>query len=78
MGLSNAPGGFQRYMESILRDMRNEICIPYINDLIMFSRNFLIMLKVCARYCEGFRSMGLSLNHPNVNCSKRKYAFQEG
>ena len=40
MNLSNAPGGFQRHLESILRDMRDEICTPYIDDLIVFSRNF--------------------------------------
>ena len=40
MGLSDAPGGFQRHMESILCDMRDEICIPYIDDLTVFSRNF--------------------------------------
>ena len=40
MGVSDAPEGFQRHMESILCDMRDEICILYIDDLIVFSRNF--------------------------------------
>jgi len=37
MGLKNAPGVFQRFMEHCLDDLRDDICIPYIDDTIVFS-----------------------------------------
>eukprot|EP00794_Sanderia_malayensis_P020672 gene20672-22710_t len=39
-GLTNAPASFQRHMENILRDLRDEIVIPYLDDLIVFSKSF--------------------------------------
>ena len=38
MGLKNAPGDFQRFMEHCLDGLRDEICIPYIDDIIDFSK----------------------------------------
>lgn len=40
MGLKNAPGEFQRFMEHCLDSLRGDICIPYIDDIIMFSKTF--------------------------------------
>ena len=39
MGLKNAPGEFQRVMENCLDGLRDDICIPYIDD-ILFSQTF--------------------------------------
>ena len=37
MGLKNAPGEFQRFMERCLDDLKDDICIPYIHDIVVFS-----------------------------------------
>ena len=39
-GLTNAPAEFQRTMESILGDHRDKTVIPYLDDLIVFSKSF--------------------------------------
>ena len=37
-GLKNAPAEFQKTMESILGEYRDKIVIPYLDDLIVFSK----------------------------------------
>ena len=39
-GITTAPSSFQRLMECILRGLNWEICLIYIDDIIVFSRSF--------------------------------------
>ena len=39
-GLSRAPGAFQRFMVSCLGDLRDVVCVPYLDDIIIFSATF--------------------------------------
>ena len=37
MGLKNSPSTFQRVMDNVLRGLQNEICLVYLDDIIVFS-----------------------------------------
>lgn len=39
MGLKNSPGEFHRFMEHCLDGLR-DVCVPYIDDIIVFSKKF--------------------------------------
>ena len=39
-GLTNAPSVFQRFMEDCLDGRHEEICVPNLDDVIVFSKSF--------------------------------------
>ena len=40
MRLKNAPGEFQRFMGNCSRDLRDGFCVPYLDDVIIYSKSF--------------------------------------
>ena len=57
----NAPRGFQRFMEDCLYGMRDEICIAYLDDVIVFSKSFEKHLEHTPQVLQRLRSHGLKL-----------------
>ena len=37
MGLKNSPSTFQRVMDNVLRGLQNEICLVYLDDIVVYS-----------------------------------------
>ena len=60
-GLSNAPACFQRFMEACLGDLRDKICIPYLDDVIIFSPTFEDHIQLLKKVLAHLKEYGVKL-----------------
>ncbi|CAB4000929.1 Hypothetical predicted protein [Paramuricea clavata] len=74
-GLSNAPASFQRFMESCLGDLRDEICIPYLDDIIVFSFNFNDHIEHLRKVFQRLKEHGVKLKPKKCNMFKKEVVF---
>lgn len=61
-GLCNAPATFQRVMDTILRDISNEFVIPYLDDIIVYSKNKEDHVQRLRQVLDRIKKAGLALN----------------
>ena len=74
-GLCNAPGGYQWFMESCLGDLRDDICIPYLNDVIVFSSLLKDPIDHLRRVLRCLREHGVKPKLKKCNLFKREATF---
>jgi hypothetical protein len=67
-GLSGAPGAFQQFMEEILAEFRDELCIPYLDDVLVFSGTF-------EEHLDGVRKILRMLMEAGIKLKPRKCSF---
>ena len=77
-GLMNAPATFQRFMEHYLGDYWDKFAIPYLDNLLIFSKTFENTSTTSSLCCNYSRNMELKLNHQNVTSSNEKSHILEG
>ena len=61
-GLCNAPATFQRLMEQVLSGLNWEICLLYIDDIIVFSSDFSQHLERLDKVMSRIEKSGLKIN----------------
>ena len=70
-GLKNAPSEFQRYMETVLADYRDKFCIPYLDDVIVYSQTFDEHVEHVRKVLSKLREHGVKLK------AKKCHLFQQ-
>ena len=72
MGLCNAPGAFQNLMELILSGLNYEICMVYLDDIIVFGRTFEEHLTRLREVPNRIADSSLKLSPKSVRSFKSK------
>ena len=68
--LTNAPACFQRFMEACLGDLRDKICIPYLDDVIIFSPTFEDHIQHLKKVLAHLKEHGVKLKPRKCNLFK--------
>ena len=71
-GLKNAPCKFQRYMETVLNDYRDKFCVPYLDDVIVYSATFDDHVDHVGKVLRKLRESGEKLKARKCNLSSTR------
>ncbi len=74
-GLVNAPMTFQRAMDMILSGLKYEICLCYLDDIIVFSRTWEEHLKNLRTVLERIKSAGIYLKPTKCQFARKSITF---
>lgn len=74
-GLSNAPAAFQRSMEEMLSSLRDECCIPYLDDVLCYAKTFEDHVQVLRRILRALQRHGVKLRAAKCELFKKEVRY---
>ena len=74
-GLCNAGATFQRLMDAVLNGLSLQICLAYLDDVVVFSRSIEEHLDRLRQVLERLQAAGLKLKPSKCSILQRRVAF---
>ena len=74
-GLTGAPSAYQRFMEETLREARDECCIPYMDDALVYSATFEQHLEHLRKVLQLLKMKGLKLKPSKCRLFRHEVKF---
>ena len=75
MGLKNAPAEFQRFMENVLDDYRDQFCAPYLDDVIVYSASFQDHVEHVRLVLRRLKENGIKLKAEKCHLFKKEVVY---
>ena len=75
MGLSTAPATFQRLMQTTMNDLVFQVLLVYLDDLLVYSKNFEEHLERLQIVFDRLREVGLKLNPKKCNFARTSVEY---
>lgn len=75
MGLKNSPSTFQRVMDNVLRGLQNNICLVYLDDIIVFSTSLQEHMENLERVFQRLRESNFKIQMDKSEFLKLETAY---